>query len=80
MTAKMDKYLERLQIILNSLTRKGMSRGELELRFIKKADAKGSFSRTLSFLLKSGLVKKDGDWRPQYCITEKGLKLLEVLR
>jgi len=75
----MDKYLERLQIILTSLARKAMSRGELELRFIKKADAKGSFTRTLNFLLKNGLIQKDGDWRPQYCITEKGLKFLEVL-
>ena len=75
-----EKYLERMRIILCDLSHRTASRIDLQIRFIKKADARWSFDRTFSFLIKDGRIEKcDSAKRSPYCITERGRKLLECL-
>lgn len=75
-----EKYLERMRIILHDLSFRSWSRIDLQVRFIKRADAPTSFERIFFFLVKDGRIKKcDSAPHSPYCITERGSKLLECL-
>jgi len=75
-----EKYLDRMCLILRELSRRPLSRIELQTRFMRKFDSLSAFEGTFLFLVGSGRVQKGGtEYRSPYKITERGQKLLEAL-
>ncbi|MGD6806522.1 MAG: hypothetical protein ACQCN4_06150 [Candidatus Bathyarchaeia archaeon] len=74
------KYLERMKLILRLLSRRAMSRVQLQSRFVEKFGSSSAFEGTFLFLVNDGRVQKSrSDYRAPYVITERGKKLLEAL-
>ena len=75
-----EKYLERIRLILRELSRRPLSRIELQSRFLQKFCSPSAFEGTFFFLVQDGRIKKNGsEYRSPYTITERGIKLLEAL-
>jgi hypothetical protein len=75
-----EKYLERMCLVLHELTRRPLSRIELQSRFLQKFGSPSAFEGTFSFLVRNGRIKKGGpEYRSPYNITERGYKLLEAI-
>lgn len=75
-----EKYLDRMHLVLRELSRRPLSRIELQTRFMQKFDSPSAFEGTFLFLVRSGRVQKSGtEYRSPYKITERGQKLLEAL-
>jgi hypothetical protein len=75
-----EKYIDRIRVILHELSRRPLSRVELQFRFLQKFGSPSAFEATFLFLIKNGRIKKDGsEYRSPYAITNRGIKLLEAL-
>jgi predicted transcriptional regulator len=75
-----ERYLERIKLILRELSRRPMSRVDLESRFLHKFVSPSAFESTFSFLVQNGRIRKsESEYRSPYIITEHGIKLLEAL-
>jgi hypothetical protein len=75
-----ERYLERMRLVLRELSRRPLSRIELQARFLKKFNSPSAFEGTFSFLVQNGRIKKGGlEYRSPYKITDQGHKLLEAL-
>jgi len=75
-----DVTIQRSKAILKVLTRGNYCWSDLERRVIQVCPTHTVFTRTMRFLLRSGLIEKVGEkgTRTPYKITEKGLKQLEI--
>jgi DNA-binding PadR family transcriptional regulator len=75
-----EKYLERMCLILRELSRRPLSRIELQRRFLQRFDSPSAFEGTFAFLVRDGRIQKGGsEHRAPYRLTERGQKLLEAL-
>jgi hypothetical protein len=75
-----ERYLERIRLVLRELSRRALSRVELETRFLQKFGSPSAFESTFSFLVRDGRIRKgESEYRSPYIITERGTKLLEAL-
>jgi DNA-binding PadR family transcriptional regulator len=75
-----EKYLDRMRLVLRELSRRPLSRIELQSRFFQKFDSPSAFEGTFLFLVRDGRIRKGGpEYRSPYTITERGQKLLEAL-
>jgi hypothetical protein len=75
-----EKYLERMCLVLRELSRRPLSRIEVQARFLQKFDSPSAFEGTFMFLVGDGRIQKGGpEYRSPYTITERGHKLLEAL-
>ena len=75
-----EKYLERMGLVLRELSRRPLSRIELQSRFLQKFYSPSAFEGTFMFLIRNGRIQKGGPkYRSPYTITERGQKLLEAL-
>jgi len=73
------KYLERMKFVLRELSRRPLSRIELQYRFLQKFGSPSAFENTFLFLFRDGRIRKGGsEYRSPYTITECGIKLLEA--
>ena len=78
--SQQEKYLERMCLVLRELSRRPLSRVELQSRFLQRFDSPSAFEGTFLFLVRDGRVKKCGpEYRSPYTITERGHKLLGAL-
>lgn len=75
-----EKYLERMMLVLRELSRRPLSRIELQARFLQQCDSPSAFEATFMFLVRNGRIQKSGpEYRSPYTITERGHKLLTGL-
>ena len=75
-----EKYLERIRLVLHEISRRPLSRVEMESRFLQKFGSPSAFESTFSFLVRDGRIQKGGsEYRSPYIITEGGTKLLEAV-
>lgn len=75
-----EKYLERMMWVLRELSRRPLSRIELQARFFQRFDSPSAFEGTFSFLVRNGRIRKGGpEYRSPYTITDSGNKLLNAL-
>jgi hypothetical protein len=75
-----EKYLERMMLVLRQLSRRPLSRIELQARFLQRFDSPSAFEATFMFLVRNGRIQKCGsEYRSPYAITERGHKLLTGL-
>ena len=75
-----ERYLERIRLVLHELSRRRLSRVEVESRFLQKFGSPSAFESTFSFLIRDGRIRKvEFEYRSPYIITERGTKLLEAL-
>ena len=75
-----EKYLERMMLVLRELSRRPLSRIELQARFLDRFDSPSAFEATFMFLVRNGRIQKGGpEYRSPYTITERGHKLLTGL-
>lgn len=75
-----EKYLDRMCLVLRELSRRPLSRVELQSRFMQKFDSPSAFEGTFVFLVRDRRVQKSGpEYRSPYVITQRGQKLLEAL-
>jgi hypothetical protein len=80
MVGMQERYLERIRLVLRELSRRPLSRVELETRFLQKFYSPSAFEGTFMFLIRNGRIQKSGpEYRSPYIITERGTKLLEAL-
>jgi hypothetical protein len=76
----LKEQLELTKAILREVSRRPLSRVELQFRFLQKFGSPSAFEATFLFLIKNGRIKKDGsEYRSPYAITNRGIKLLEAL-
>ncbi len=75
-----EKYLERIGLVLRELSRRPLSRRELQSKFLRKIDSPSAFEGTILFLVRDGRIQKSGpEFRSPYAITGRGKLLLEAL-
>lgn len=75
-----EKYLERMSLVLRELSRRPLSRIELQTRFLQKVGSPSAFECTFMFLVRNGRIQKSGsEYRSPYMITDSGIELLEAL-
>ena len=68
------------KIILHELSHQPLSRTELAKRTITKSGTPATFESTFGNLVQEGYVQKSSaNYRAKYVITEKGIKLLDVI-
>ena len=79
----MKRLTERMDLaktVLHELSRKPLSRTELEARTTKKAGTHASFEGIFRYLVQDCYIQKSAlKHRAAYIITEKGAKLLEAM-
>lgn len=74
------EYLDRMRMVLVELSRRPLSRIELQSRFLQKFGSPSAFEGTFLFLVRDGRIQKGGcEYRSPYTITERGHKLLKAL-
>lgn len=79
-TSLQERYLERMLLVLRELSRRPLSRIEVQARFLQKFDSPSAFEGTFRFLVQNKRIQKSGvEYRSLYRITERGHKLLEAL-
>jgi DNA-binding PadR family transcriptional regulator len=67
-------------LVLRELSRRPLSRIEMQTRFLQKFDSPSAFEGTFQFLVRNGRIQKSGpEYRSPYTITERGQRLLEAL-